>query len=309
MRVIRSTSTSVQANLAWEEWLLDRFEAEGPVLFFCVNEPAVVVGKNQNPWRETHPQALARDGVTLARRVSGGGTVYHDAGNLNYSLVQSRHDYRQDELFHRVIAALLGLGIPAEMMAGHGLSARGRKFSGSAFCYRGGAVLHHGTLLVDSDLPRLRRSMKGLFPDLETRAVASKPASVTNLTDVKPGLTLNAVQQALTKELSGQDRVQPAPPPDGDPAWRSLWQRNQGWDWILGYTPGFSWTEKATTATLHVQVEQGVVQRAELRRCDTTEVLAGLHGCRFIASELVEALMDEVPGERTLIGQLKDREF
>lgn len=289
--------------------MLDRFDADGPALFFYVDEPAVVMGKNQNPWRETHPQAIARDGVTLARRISGGGTVYHDLGNLNYSLILSRNEYRQETLFRQVVEALLGLGIPAELMAGNGLAARGRKFSGSAFCYRGRAVLHHGTLLVQADLNRLRRSMKSVLPDIETRAVASKPAPVTNLADLKPGLSMDQVAQALAQELGGGKIAEPSLPPTDDPSWQTLLSRYQEWDWTLGYTPGFTWTEKASTGSLQFHVEQGVVQRAELQREASREVLSGLTGCRFAVTELVEALIDEVPGERTLIECLKKRDF
>ena len=309
MRIIRSAAASVHVNLAWEEWLLDRFDQDGPALFFCVNDPAVVLGKNQNPWRETDPLALGQEDVALARRVSGGGTVYHDQGNLNYSLIMSRHDYRQEGVFRQVISTLLGLGIPAELMAGNGLSAHGRKFSGSAFCYRGSGVLHHGTLLVQADLPRLRRCMNAALPDIETRAIASKPASVVNLAEVKPGLTVDILQRALALELGGTEFGEPSQPPTSDFAWQALLQRNQSWDWNLGYTPGFTWTETAPGSTLRLHVEHGLVQRAELTRDSSTENLAGLIGCRFTTRELVEALIEDVPGERSLIGCLKAREF
>jgi lipoate-protein ligase A len=309
MRVIQSNASSIQANLAWEEWLMDRFETDGAVLFFYVNDPAVVVGKNQNPWRETNPAFLADDGVDLARRVSGGGTVYHDEGNLNYSLILSRHHYQQDDTFRSVIAALLGLGIPAERMPANGLGVAGKKFSGHAFCYRGSAVMHHGTLLVDADLTQLRQAMKPALPEVQTRAIASRPAPVINLTEVRPGLTVRDVMNALASTFAPGLPVETMEPPRADAAWQALLARNTSWDWVLGYTPSFLWEVRAEEATLILQVDGGAVQDARVRRGDRESAIIGLAGCRFTADELLPALKTELPGERGLAAALAAHSF
>jgi lipoate-protein ligase A len=309
MRVLRSTDASIHANLAWEEWLVDRFEHEGPVLFFHVNDPSVVVGKNQNPWRETNPVFLADDGVDLARRVSGGGTVYHDEGNLNYSLILSRHHYHQEDTFRSVIAALLELGIPAERMPANGLGVAGKKFSGHAFCYRGSAVMHHGTLLVDADLAQLRQAMKPALPDVQTRAIASRPASVMNLVEARPGLKVDDVMNALAAVFAPGVPVEEVAPPRADAAWQTLRTRNESWDWVLGYTPSFTWEVCADEAILVLLVDGGLVQDARLRRGEREQILLGLAGCRFTAAELVPALKTEMPAERGLAAALAGHSF
>lgn len=304
MRVIQSRSDSIQANLAWEELLLDRFEADGPALFFCVNDPAVVVGKNQNPWRETNPGFLADDGVELARRVSGGGTVYHDAGNLNYSLILSRQGYDPDQLFQRLLTALARVGVAAERMPGNSLGVAGRKFSGHAFCYRGAAVLHHGTLLVDTDLDQLRLAMKPALPGIMTRAVASRPASVMNLAEARPELTMDELRQALADEYAPGSTMVASAPPAGALEWQRLRDRNNSWDWVLGYTPSFSWDLCAEGKTLTLLVDRGEVQDAILKQHDRQEHHAGLVGCRMAKAELQHALAEELPDETALLAVL-----
>lgn len=309
MRVLRSTDASIHANLAWEEWLVDRFEQEGPVLLFHVNDPAVVVGKNQNPWRETNPVFLADDGVDLARRVSGGGTVYHDEGNLNYSLILSRHHYQQEDTFRTVMAALLGLGISVERMPANGLGVGGKKFSGHAFCYRGSAVMHHGTLLVDADLAQLRQAMKPALPDVQTRAIASRPAPVMNLAEARPGLTVDELMHALAAAFAPGVPVEATEPPRAEVAWQDLRARYESWDWVLGSTPLFTWEVCVDEASLVLVVDGGWVQDARLRRGEREQVLLGLAGCRFSADELIPALKTEMPGERGLAAALAGHSF
>ncbi len=304
VRVICSTSSFVFANLAWEEWWLDRFEELGPVLMLYRNDPAVVVGKNQNPWRETNPLFLADDGVDLARRVSGGGTVYHDEGNLNYSLILDRHHYRQDEVFRRVIDAVSKLGVPAEMMPANSIGAGGRKFSGHAFCFRGAAVLHHGTLLVEADLDQLRQAMKPALPDLATRAIASRPASVMNLTEARPGLTWEQLRDGLAAEFAPGETLQHEAPPETEPDWVQILKRHQTWEWTLGYTPAFSWTVSLPDRQFTLYVDRGAVQEAVLRHDAVERRFPGLAGCRFASEEILPAARMELGGEPGLVAAL-----
>lgn len=309
MRVIQSTASTVHANLAWEERLLDTFAQDGPALFFCVNGPAVVMGKNQNPWRETNPAFLADEGVDLARRISGGGTVYHDEGNLNYSLILPRATYRSEDILRRVIAVLLGLGLPAETMPANSLGVGGRKFSGHAFCYRGGAVLHHGTLLLDSDLDQLRAAMKPALPGLQTRAIASRPSPVVNVRELKPELSMELIREGLAREFAPGHRAVEQGPPESDPAWRELLARNTGEDWVLGYTPGFSWNLQAGPDSLTLHVDRGAIQEAVLIRAGVEHRYPGLAGCRFARADILAALKAEMPGETGLWAEVAGHSF
>ena len=309
MRVIQSSSSSVYDNLAWEEWWLDRFGTLGPLLLFYVNGPAVVVGKNQNPWRETNPAFLSDEGVDLARRISGGGTVYHDEGNLNYSLILDRHGYRQDDVFQKIISALQGAGIAAEMMPANSIGVAGRKFSGHAFCYRGGAVLHHGTLLIDADLDQLRQAMRPAWPELETRAVASRPASVINLAEVMPGLDAPRLMKILTDAFALGVSCSMSAPPEADEAWQALQARGRDWEWQLGYTPAFTCRLASGERQLKLYVDRGAVQDALLTGPSGEQRCSGLAGCRFAIDELLAALKTEMPCELGLIAELARHSF
>lgn len=227
MRFILSPQTNPFANLAIEEALLESPPVAGPILFICRNRPCVVIGKHQNPWRECNLSAMAMDHVPLLRRISGGGAVYHDEGNLNFSLIDDRKAYDQDANYAFVIAVLAKLGINATRSGKSNIALDdGKKISGNAFCYRRDRALHHGTLLVHADLDRLARYLAAAPLDLNTHAIASEPAPVTNL-----GLDVDVVCDAFRSACEGE-----VPCPNADPV---RLQNAQTWDWLFGKTPRF----------------------------------------------------------------------
>lgn len=202
MLIVQSRSTDVYRNLAMEEWLLDH-SPELPLLYLYVNDPCVVIGKNQNPWRECRLSLMEKEGVSLARRISGGGAVYHDSGNLNVSVMVDRTEYverKQYDLIFQTLetmAALHNLSI----LGKNSLGIDGLKFSGQAFCHRRGRSLHHGTILVNADLKRLGRYLGPEVEGIETRAVASVPAKVANLSEYAPELTVKKLSDALIEKF------------------------------------------------------------------------------------------------------------
>lgn len=207
MLIVTTKKTDVYRNLALEEWLLDH-APRLPLLFLYVNAPCVVIGKNQNPWRECRLSCMEKEGVLLARRISGGGTVYHDEGNLNVSVIVPRTEYREDRQYELIFRTLERFGINASRLGKNSLAVDGKKFSGQAFCFRGQRVLHHGTLLVSSNLDRLGRYLGAEIEGIETKAVASVPSKVMNLAEASPGLTVGKLSDALTgafRELYGRD--------------------------------------------------------------------------------------------------------
>ena len=250
MLLLRTEQLDVHRNLALEECLLDQAAERGPALFLWRSSGAVVVGKNQNPWREVNLPALRAAGLALARRCSGGGTVYHDAGNLNYALALPRDAYDQDAIFEQLIRSFHRAGIPAERGPHHGLLVHGRKFSGSAFCFRRRAVLHHGTLLINADLARLERVLAGGL-ELASRAIASHPMPVINLAELQPACDFDrVVSEALAPgaAAAGDDFLDALP-------WREKAERQRSWDWQFGQTPPFECKLDAAT----VRVEHGRV--------------------------------------------------
>ncbi len=258
MLIIETQENNVYRNLAVEEYLLERGE-EGPFLFLYRNCPAVVIGKNQNPWRECRIDCLHDIGAALARRISGGGAVYHDLGNLNYSLVCARSLYRAEEVFARVLAALRNLGIRARLEGKTSLTVDGRKISGNAFAFRRKAVLHHGTLLVSANLDLLRSLFPGDLSLEDGYAVASVPADTINLHDLRSGLSWREVGDALAEQFVryyGPARRVEDTEIETWP-WRAFMTRLSERAWVYGRTPPFT---VVLPDGWRLRVEEGVVR-------------------------------------------------
>jgi lipoate-protein ligase A len=246
-------------NLALEEWLLTH-APQVPLLLLYTNAPCVVIGKNQNPWREARLSQMAAEGVALARRISGGGAVYHDEGNLNFSVLCARADYREERQVEWIFQTLERFGLRAARLGKTSLGIDGLKFCGQAFCFRGERVVHHGTLLVRADLCRLQRYLGAELQDIQTQAVASVPVPVANLSALAPGLTCEVLSAALAETF--QDLYGggcPAPALPAADALRELAERNRSAEWILGATPRFEVTMNGQT----FRVERGRIVRSD----------------------------------------------
>ena len=197
-RCIESLATDPYGNLAVEECLLRSVRPGQRVLYLWQNERTVVVGRNQHASAECDLAHLAADGGHLARRLSGGGAVYHDLGNLNFTFVCPTDEYDQTAQTDVILDAVRSLGVEAVRTGRNDLvTTDGRKFSGHAYYHAGSASFHHGTLMVDVDVDALDRYLS-VDPDkLASKGVRSVRSRVTNLVDVAPGLTVPALKEAL----------------------------------------------------------------------------------------------------------------
>lgn len=254
--------TELYTALARENLLLDAGEAAEPTLLLWRGPKAVVMGKNQNPWRECNLEVVRDKGLSLARRVSGGGAVYHDPGNLNLSWVLPRAEYNAAQVRRILIRALDQLGLKAEEGTGGGVRVGRHKVSGAAYCYRREHVLHHGTLLIDADLGTLRAALAPPRMRMRTHAVASIPARVANLADLRPGVDLKAAKEAYLAEAErefGSATALQDLEPDGPEALDEA-ARLADPAWIRGQTPAFQ-AEVAVEGhgTLAFRVRKGLV--------------------------------------------------
>lgn len=242
MILVRLHSRDAWHNLAAEEWLLDCAQAE-TILLFYVNDPAVVIGRHQNPWAETNPAALAASNMRLARRTSGGGAVWHDPGVLNFSFLMPRRDYRPLELHSTLIRALERLGVRAHIERHSALFVDQHKVSGSAFRLRGQVALHHGTLLISADLDQLRIALTPSCRIRSSAAIPSIRAPVENLATLLPGLMMADCIAALTAEVEHMwgpiDRCWDEDHLDAlEVSIRA--DRHRSWQWQFGETPPFT---------------------------------------------------------------------
>jgi len=286
--VIEPEGWDPYAHLALEEHLLDGVDVWGPSLLLWKSAPAVVIGKNQNPWRECHLPAMMRDGVTLARRISGGGAVYHDEGNLNYTVILPRGAYREDDVFETVLAGLTACGIQAERMNRNSLAVERKKISGSAFCYRRSGALHHGTMLLNTDLHRLRKYLGSTASDLETRAISSIPADVTNI-----GVDDFTLRQAWIEAFAaryGAVTYHGAVRPEWHSALAALREHHAGSEWIWNHTPAFTWRVTLPAGDMAGTVTKGLLTRLEGTHPGTSFYASRIVGQMFCLRDLNAAM-------------------
>ena len=184
-------------NLAADEYFLDHLSPQDMLLYFYVNANAVIIGRGQNPWAECNLNAMKADDVQLVRRITGGGAVFHDAGNLNFSFIAGEGIYDVRRQLDMILSAVRALGIPCDFSGRNDLLCDGRKFSGNAFCTRGSLHQHHGTLLVDADLTRLQNYLNVDPRKLQAKGVKSVRSRVCNLKEYCPELTVAGMLATL----------------------------------------------------------------------------------------------------------------
>ena len=184
--VIYNTSTDPYFNLAVEEYLIDR-EDPRPVFMLWRNSAAVIIGRNQNAYAELNEQFVRENGIAVVRRLTGGGAVFHDEGNINYTVIVPSADGTPLDFAGfaaPIISALRSLGIRAELSGRNDIVVDGHKVSGNAQCIRNGRIMHHGTLLWSADLSKLAGALK-VDPDkIRSKGIRSVRSRVANLRDL-----------------------------------------------------------------------------------------------------------------------------
>ena len=262
-------------NLAVEERIFDTIPAGDRALLLYVNGPCVVMGKHQNPWLEVNLSAMHVTGTPLVRRISGGGTVYHDPGNLNFSFIGPRSHFDRLENLRIIQEGLSRLGIEATVTESYDLYAHGAKISGNSFCFRKEKALHHGTVLIDADMTTLRALLSPMDVSIQTHAVASRRAVTTNLKKYNPTVTVTRAQSAITESFQGEDTGCAGVMPfrgAADQAALDLESRNRTWEWIYGRTPGFDWVipitirldrRRTINSAVLLKVKKGIIEEVE----------------------------------------------
>lgn len=310
-RIIRTESLDPWWNLAIEEYLLERVEPGHCILYLWQNENTVVIGRNQNPWRECKTELLESEGGKLARRLSGGGAVYHDLGNLNFTFVAGEGVYDQDKQTGVILDAVHRLGIHAEKTGRNDITADGRKFSGNAFCVRKKSAYHHGTLLVSSDLEKLSRYLQVSVEKMRSKGIESVQSRVVNLSGLKPGLTVQDMAEAMVASFRAaygcntgvENCIQEEK--EGRAAIEELYCKYSSWSWRYGETPGFDVDIETRFSWGGVQLgfklESGMVKEARAYSdAMDAEFIAQLPclfaGCAFSSRELSGRLR-EAAGE------------
>lgn len=286
-------------NLAVEQYLLETLAKDTCILYLWQNENTVVIGRNQNPWKECRTALLEQEGCSLARRLSGGGAVFHDRGNLNFTFLvpQAKYDLRRQ--LSVICEAVKSLGVNAEISGRNDILAEGRKFSGNAFYKNGKQAYHHGTLLVDVDMQKLGRYLNPSKAKLQAKGVDSVRSRVVNLLELNPNITIPDLKIALAEAFSkvygnALERIT-----DSMLDWdviESLHRRNASWEWNYGQKMPFSFECEDRFpwggVQITLQVENGLVKAAKVYSDAMDWSLApqleqALLGARFTKAELI----------------------
>ena len=197
--VIKTSETNPWRNLALEETLLNTVKPHECILYLWQNRQTVVIGRNQNALNECRIQKLESDGGFLARRLSGGGAVYHDMGNLNFTFLACADSFDKEKQTDVILKAVRAAGINAEKNGRNDLTVDGRKFSGHAYYKTKEQCYHHGTLMLYVDKTKLADYLNVSPLKLKAKGVASVKSRVVNLCELKPGLTVETLSDNLIK--------------------------------------------------------------------------------------------------------------
>lgn len=289
--------TDPRQNLALEEYLLRHVESDEPLLLFYVNEPSVIIGRNQNTLEEIDPDYVAEHGIHVVRRLSGGGAVYHDLGNLNFSFVTNgKEDLHNFAKFtDPVVAVLRDLGVDAELRGRSDIFAAGKKVSGNAQYATTRRMFSHGTLLFDTDLEAMLRAINPRRVAIESKAVQSVRSFVTNLRELLPaGMTLDDLRAALLHGIFGSGSIPSFEvSPEGWEKVRKISaDRFRNWEWNVGRSPHFNVQKSARLAAGKVDARIDV----DSGRIRAIKFTGDFNGRRDVAE--LEALLGGVPYDR-----------
>lgn len=299
--------TDPRINLAIEEYLLKNMDVEkDPFLLFYINEPSIIIGKNQNTAEEINTDYVDSNGIHVVRRLSGGGAVYHDHGNLNYSFitVDDGNSFRNFRKFTEpVVRALQSLGVNAELSGRNDLMAEGRKISGNAQFSTRGRMYSHGTLMFDTEVDAVVSALKVSKEKIESKGIKSIRSRVANISEfLKEPMTVEEFRSAILHSIfEGEEKVRYYELTDKD--WEGIRQiskeRYGNWDWNYGKSPKFNVKHSHRFPVggidVRLQVENGTVQEASIFGDffgvgDVSEIENAITGVKYERAALDEAI-------------------
>ncbi|WP_394547599.1 lipoate--protein ligase [Priestia aryabhattai] len=295
-------------NLAIEEYALKHLDINETYLLFYINEPSIIIGKNQNTIEEINTKYVEDQHIHVVRRLSGGGAVYHDKGNLNFSFItkddgNSFHNFKK--FTEPVVEALKKLGVKAELSGRNDLMAEGRKISGNAQFSTKGRMFSHGTLLFDSEIENVVSALKVKKDKIESKGIKSIRNRVANISEfLEQKVTVEEFREMLLQYIfEGEENITEYKLKEKD--WETIHQiskeRYQSWDWNYGKSPKFNLqhSHRFPVGQIDVRLE---VNKGKIDACtiygdffgvgDVQEVQEKLTGVRYEKASIEQALED-----------------
>ncbi|WP_232699379.1 lipoate--protein ligase [Brevibacillus daliensis] len=265
--------TKPKMNLAIEEYALKHLPSDDDYLLFYINEPSIIIGKNQNTIEEINSDYVEKNNLHVVRRLSGGGAVYHDLGNLNFSFItnddgKSFHNFKK--FTEPVIKALAGLGVQAELSGRNDIQVGERKISGNAQYSTKGRMFSHGTLLFNSEMENVVSALKVNEAKIASKGIKSIRSRVANISEfLTEPITIEEFRQHILSSIFEQDDVEEYELTETD--WENInklsEERYQNWDWNYGKSPksNFQQTKRFPVGTIEVQLDiaKGKIEMAK----------------------------------------------
>lgn len=310
MKYIENYSNDPQYNLAFEEYCFKNLDKAEDYVILWINGPAIIVGKNQNTSEEVNGEYVRENGIKVVRRVTGGGAVYHDLGNLNFSIITTatgseRIDFKKYNI--PILKALEKLGIKGELSGRNDMTIDEKKFSGIAQSVWKSRVLNHGTLLFDTSLDVLSKALNVKADKYESKGVKSVRSRVTNIRNyLTEDADINVFRDLLLKYIFEMEGLTPEvykltdeELEDIDKLYR---EKYSTWEWNYGESPDFNYKNYKKYAFGSVDIRLDV-HNGRIKDCkiygdffgtmDVKLLEDKLNGLKYNRQSLEEALMDE----------------
>jgi lipoate-protein ligase A len=276
MFLIRHNDVSDPAiNLALEEYCLNTLDPGSEYLLFYTNRPSIIIGRHQNPFQEFNQDQARQKGIVALRRISGGGAVYHDLGNLNFSFITDFAEEKLDyfkTLIEPILNTLRHLGVPAQLTGKNNIQVDGKKVSGTSQHTNMRRMLSHGTLLFDSELGVLQRLLDSNLTITKSRAVSSIKSKVTNISrHLRRPMGMDDFRAEMVDGISrvfGELIEHRLTAEDWEAVDLLAQKKYNSWDWTYGRSPEFVVQHKVGLDTgdvdVHLVVKNGVITAIEL---------------------------------------------
>ena len=268
MKYIQLHGTDASYNLAAEEYIFTNLAKEQDHLVLWQNRSAVIIGRHQNTIEEINQEYVKEKNIQVVRRLSGGGAVYHDLGNLNYTFIINTQDKLYDfKIFAQpVIQTLKKIGVNADFTGRNDLAVNGLKISGAAQMIKKKRLLHHGTMLFHSDLDMLTKVLKVKAKKIESKGIKSVRSRVSNICSFAPHATIENFKTTLKETLSESQSLDVYELTSQDHAAISSLAKEKysTWDWNYGYSPEYDIKKDfrftGGTLSIYTKVKKGTIQ-------------------------------------------------
>jgi len=242
--IVLSKSYNPWFNLALEEYLFSTLPESTILMYLWQNNDTIVIGSNQNPWKECDLDKVETDGVKLVRRLSGGGAVFHDKGNLNFTFIANNALYDQKRQMKVILEAVNSFGFSAAFSGRNDLLIDGKKFSGNAYFYGETTSFHHGTLLVSADLTHLSKYLTPSNHKIISKGIDSVSSRVMNLASNEKDITIEDIKQKLIISFQNEygkclDVKKYSSDSFANSQLASLYEKYSSWKWTFGESPSF----------------------------------------------------------------------